>query len=192
MITSLSNFEMGLVTDPAILLTKNKIIQQVTQMFAYLAEDYKKVIIQSDCKFEKLIESKISKGENYRGLPYLVLDYPRQFEKQDVCAIRTFFWWGNFFSITLHLSGKYQLRYEPLLIKAIESNSLDGWYLSCSETKWEHHFELDNYRPMKQQTSNFSNNLFIKIAKKIPLGEWDKAENFFKENFYFLINILTS
>ena len=48
---------------------------------------------------------KIAKGENYLQLPYVLLDYPRCFDKENIFAIRTMFWWGNFFSITLHLSG---------------------------------------------------------------------------------------
>ena len=31
---------------------------------------------------------KISKGENYKGLPYVMLDYPRCFGKTDIFAIR--------------------------------------------------------------------------------------------------------
>ncbi|MEI9808974.1 MAG: hypothetical protein WDO16_14545 [Bacteroidota bacterium] len=57
------------------------------------------------------ISPKISKGENYKGLPYLVLDYPRYFEKDNHFAVRSMFWWGNFFSSTLHLSGIYKKKY---------------------------------------------------------------------------------
>ena len=61
---------------------------------------------------EVLIQSpKISRGENYNGLPYVMLDYPRCFGKEDVFAMRTMFWWGNFFSITWHLKGKYSKEY---------------------------------------------------------------------------------
>ena len=32
---------------------------------------------------------------------------PAVFSKENIFAIRTMFWWGNFFSISLHVSGKY-------------------------------------------------------------------------------------
>ena len=74
------------------------------------------------CRKKSLNSSpKISKGENYKGLPWLVLDYPRYFNKEDIFAIRTLFWWGNFFSITLHISGKYKMRYEKKIIDSFES-----------------------------------------------------------------------
>ena len=59
---------------------------------------------------EKYGSPKISKGENYRGLPYVMLDYPRLFGREEVLAIRTFFWWGHGFSVTLHLKGGYRER----------------------------------------------------------------------------------
>ena len=43
------------------------------------------------------VSPKISRGEQYLGLPYVMLDYPRIFSKENVFAIRTFFWWGNYF-----------------------------------------------------------------------------------------------
>ena len=58
---------------------------------------------------------KISKGENYKDLPYVMLDYPRCFQKEKTIAIRTFFWWGNFFSINLQLSGEYKEQALPSL-----------------------------------------------------------------------------
>ena len=56
---------------------------------------------------EAVIQSspKITRGENYQLLPYVILDYPRCFQKEQVFAIRTMFWWGKGISITLHVSG---------------------------------------------------------------------------------------
>ncbi len=35
-----------------------------------------------------------------------MLDYPRAFGRDSIFACRTFFWWGRFFSLTLHLAGR--------------------------------------------------------------------------------------
>jgi hypothetical protein len=33
-----------------------------------------------------------------------------------VFAIRTMFWWGNFFSVTLHMKGNYREHFQEKLI----------------------------------------------------------------------------
>ena len=71
--------------------------------------------------------AKISKGENM-GLPWVMLDYPRLFGQEDVLAIRTMFWWGHCFSVTLHLKGRYYGAYLPLLR---ERGGIGGGGFSC-------------------------------------------------------------
>ncbi|MEJ7682915.1 MAG: hypothetical protein WKG06_34675, partial [Segetibacter sp.] len=77
-----------------------------------------------------------------------MLDYPRQFGKTDVFAIRSFFWWGNFFSITLQLAGQYHQRYASAIQNAINNNRFEEWHISCAKDQWEHHFESNNYSPL--------------------------------------------
>lgn len=192
MITSLSDYEMKLVTDSQILLTKNRIIQKVSKLLGSLAEDYK-TILHRDCDaiFLNEKEAKIARGENYKGLPYVIMDYPRLFGKVDVFAIRTFFWWGNFFSITLQLSGTYQDAYFSIIEKAVAKNMFQGWFIGCAPGPWEHHFEKENYTPILPEEKAFSSNLsYLKISKKIPLEKWDEVESFLKENFTLIIKVL--
>ncbi len=194
MAASLTQFEMKLVTDPTIILTKNNIIQNVQQFFGELAEEYK-TIAEAEDRLHAFIETnaKISKGENYKGLPYVILDFPRLFAKQDVFAVRTFFWWGNFFSITLHLAGKYQQQYAYLIEKAIDKDIFKGWYINCSSNAWEHHFEEENYNLIEQgKNYSLSQLPHLKIAKKIPLEKWEEAGFFLKENYHFLMKALSS
>src|SRR5689334_11584093 len=99
----LSTKEKELVSDANWILTKNAIMQKIKTMLAELMERQKNLCQRHHPLFSKEILSispKISKGENYHGLPYLVLDCPRYFSIHQTCAIRTFFWWGNFFSVT--------------------------------------------------------------------------------------------
>src|SRR5688572_33352065 len=109
-----SEQEMDLYTDTGIILTKNAILQKL-KIFLEELQLRQKEIIKSYLEgfpSEVLkISSKVSKGENYKGLPWLVLDYPRHFEPGNIFAIRTLFWWGNFFSTTLHLSGRYKNKF---------------------------------------------------------------------------------
>ena len=108
----LSQEEEELVATADWILTKNRVIQKINQLLSNVQTSQQQ-FLQTCTTLEKEVlasSPKISKGENYKGLPWLVLDYPRSFNKEEVFAIRTLFWWGNFFSVTLHLSGKYKVR----------------------------------------------------------------------------------
>src|SRR5689334_2264068 len=100
--------EMELIASPDIILTKNAILQKIKLFLERLQVKQMDILKDHSPRLpaEVLkISPKISRGENYKGLPWLVLDNPRFFQHNNIFAIRTMFWWGNFFSITLHLSG---------------------------------------------------------------------------------------
>lgn len=125
------------------------------------------------------LPAKISRGENYKGLPWIVLDYPRLFEKNNVFAFRTLFWWGNYISITLHLSGS---RLESLR-KNILSNTrlICGSYLFISNgmDEWNHDVMSGAYsscKEWKEKDDTFKRLVadpeFLKLARIIPLEDW--------------------
>ena len=191
MSNSLSHYEMQLVTDANVLLAKNRIIQTVSSFLGEVADNYKAELENKMSGEERLVNAKISRGENYQGLPYVIMDYPRLFGKTNTFAVRSFFWWGNFFSITLHLSGEYQQKYAPVLKHNIRNNYFNGWYLSASENQWQHCIDEENYVPVKAGADyEIEGRPFIKLAKKIPLNKWDEAYPFFIENFILLMNVL--
>src|SRR6185369_7340402 len=82
---------------------------------------------------------KISRGENYRALPYVMLDYPRHFTKESTLAIRTLFWWGNFFSISLHLSGRCKKNAAAVLKINFATLRQEGYWVCISADPWHHH-----------------------------------------------------
>ena len=189
--TSLTTYEMQLVTDAQILHSKNIIIQKAYDLFGTLTEEYKREISNKLPENLYILPPKISRGENYLGLPYVMLDFPRQFSKTDVFAIRSFFWWGNFFSITLQLAGKYYQQFAPCIENAINKNLFLTWHINTLENQWEHHFENDNYLSLSEKNDfSLSEQSFLKLAKKIPLAKWDEANSFFTEGFILLIQTL--
>ena len=184
----LSSTEIELVNNASIILTKNKIIGQVYNMFGNLATTYLP-IVQTNKKLPQevvAISPKISRGENYEGLPWVMLDYPRYFTKNNVFAIRTYFWWGNFCSITLQLKGRYLNDFSLTSFN-------EDWFLSYNINEWQHHFREDNFMPLHQFTNKEIENLsFIKLSKKISLQQWDGIELFLKNGFEELIENITS
>ncbi len=189
----LSQKEMELITNGDWILTKNAILKKTNHLLGSLQVSQQQYLDSFSSKLPAeifLVSPKISKGENYKGLPYLMLDYPRHFDKENILAIRTMFWWGNFFSVTLHLSGVYKERAEQKILASWEALKKNEFYCCVNDDQWEHHFETNNYKPLSAiDFSDFKNLVrdkpFIKLANKIPLQQWDNAEeslfNFFKE-----------
>jgi hypothetical protein len=194
----LSAKETELVTNTEWILTKNGILQKVNLLLAALQVQQEKIIkTHADLLPAAVTQSspKISKGENYKGLPYLVLDYPRLFTKEDTCAVRTMFWWGHFFSITLQLSGVYKKQFELKIIAAYELLKQKNFFYSPNQDEWEHHFEEDNYVPLSQVTKEqfalyVTGHSFLKIAANISLQQWDEAEAMLAGHFALLITEL--
>lgn len=177
----LSATELELVTNADWILTKNGIIQKVKSMLEAIQAEQQDYLTKNKINLPAEFITplpKISKGENYKGLPYLVLDHPRYFDKENVFTIRTLFWWGNFFSITLHLAGTCKELFQQQLINAYPWFAGNDFFLCISDEQWEHHFGEDNYKPVKAITREefeqyFSKKSFLKLARKYPLQPWD-------------------
>ena len=91
---TLSSKELELICNSDWILTKHIIIDKVYQLFGKLAVSMQERVRQIASTLPReAAESnpKISRGENYRGLPYVMLDYPRHFTKESTLAMRTFF-----------------------------------------------------------------------------------------------------
>ncbi len=177
-----SAFEQDLIKSADWILTKNLIIEKMKLLLQQCLEMQKETIEQHHFLLSeevKGIAPKISRGENYKGLPWLMLDYPRYFDKENIFVIRTFFWWGHCFSTTLHLSGKYKILFIQKIIGSYRLLKEDLFYLCINESEWEHNFGNENYKLIHEFSENefhqlLSEKKFIKISRKIDLEEWDQ------------------
>ncbi|HLK27740.1 MAG TPA: hypothetical protein VKT28_04115 [Puia sp.] len=177
----LSEDELKLVQNADIILTKNVIIQKAISLFSELSENMQAEISKIDLPEDiKSSSPKISKGENYKGLPYVILDYPRLFNHENIFAIRSFFWWGNYFSTTLHLKGNYKEMYARSILKNISLLAKKGFSISASLDEWIHEHE-DNYISLSRITENeltdiMQSKSFLKISAVTALSQWDNVE----------------
>ena len=192
---TLSAKELNLVCNTDIILTKQAIIQKVYQLLGEIAEVWQQQLtdLQHSLPLALILNPpKIAKGENYKSLPYVILDYPRCFAKDNTAAIRLLFWWGNFFSINLHLSGSYQQAALPILLQHFEWLQQNNYWICINETPWEHHFSTGNFVMLNTVTKDefaakLTGDPFVKIAKKIPLNEWESVTSFMEQSFEDLI-----
>ncbi len=186
--------EAEMMCNADIILTKNMVLQKIKLMFEELQNT---IVCYSDERtWNTTVEAfkispKISRGENYEGLPYLILDYPRTFEKENIFAVRTMFWWGNFFSTTLHVAGEHKQNVLPKIIKAMPLLEKSNYYFGINDDPWKHHFEMDNYIKIEKDSYNFINPALqhLKIASKMPLSNWASASENLLINWKLLMTV---
>jgi hypothetical protein len=119
-----SQEELELVENAGLILTKNTIIRKIHELFGLISEQMKSELQIASLPEEiKQTSPKISKGENYKGLPYVVLDYPRLFTRENIFAVRTLFWWGHYFSVTLQLKKTFLFLQRMIFISVFQKTS---------------------------------------------------------------------
>jgi hypothetical protein len=193
----LSDDELQLAGNTDWILTKRRIVDKVDKLLSYLAGRQRLLMEGEKNRLPAEVvrsEPKISRGENYLQLPYLLLDYPRCFDAENIFAVRTMFWWGNFFSVTLHLSGKYKEKFQEKIIENIGSIE-QGLFICINENQWQHHFEAGNYVDVKEMNPGSLRALvekkqFIKLAIKFPLQPWDALPVLLENSFLEMIKLL--
>lgn len=191
-----SEEESDLVQKADLILTKNRIIGKVCDLFGQLAEAMEKEsFMRGFPAKEGDHRSKISKGENFMGLPYVVLDFPREFSKDDIFAIRTLFWWGNYFSSTLQLKGRYKERYAENLKKNLARIKGKDFYFSISSHEWAHQVNEEHYIRLDDLEQSEIEEMvverpFLKLVLKTSLSQWPLAGELLWNNFLLLVNIL--
>lgn len=183
----LSVQELRIVEDTQWILTKRDIIQKVYHLFNRQIPVIGNYFLSSDTNFPAKIRAaipKISRGENYNGLPYVILDYPSVFEKDNIFALRTMFWWGNFFSASLLLSGIYKDKFAEIIYN--NSDKIEAKIFICvHESPWQHHFEPSNFIKANEMEKAALEKLllereFVKVALMFDLKQWNNIESLLK------------
>lgn len=138
------------------------------------------------------LRGKITKGENLVEFPWMVLDYPRVFNRDKIFAVRTLIWWGRYITVSLVLTGTYSKKLAPYVLR--NAKRLHGAYISVSGTPWVH--EVNNKTSVKAQkltTSQKESVLekeFIKVFFKIPLSQIQDLDKQVLKRFEQLINLV--
>ncbi len=160
-------------------------MQKVTYLFQQITKEIQLSDVHRQFNFPEGINAqaaKISRGENYQGLPYQVLDIIKYFNGTSYFTYRVMFWWGKHFSFTLLLGGDMLDFYRDKLTKNLTSLDDADLYFCINEDPWQHHFEGDNYvllnnleqgdlrRLLKERT-------FIKLSGKVGMNPFDSIND---------------
>ena len=119
------NFELKSSLDKAL----NRLLYEFQEEVSTLLEQSK---VNLPIELSKL-PGKITKGNNHKGFPFQVSDFPSSLSKQHIFSFRSVIWYAHHFSFSLILSGQERSEF-PLDMKRLESK---GYCLLLSETIWE-------------------------------------------------------
>lgn len=169
--------ELDLASDPTILLIKYRMMEKVWDFLEEMQEGIRTQLPPFQDKLPEelnLTNGKISKGENYKRLPFMMLDFPAYFSKNNILAFRTMFYWGNFISSTLHLQGNYKREYGLALIEYCRNS--EGIYFCVNNSPWEYDYKSNNYVLLNELSADeiedhLKNTDFIKLSLKFPVEE---------------------
>jgi len=170
-----TDHELKYLADREFLLTKKSIQTKVYQLFNSLVENIKD---KSDVlPLQLLSNPNFSRGENYKDLPYFVLDYPNHFSRSDIFTIRSIVRWGYEFSFHLLVSGKFK---DTLSLEAIINNQLNlPIWICINDSPWEHYFEASNYKLISSISETEIECIIKKDFRKIALSfDLDKLNQF--------------
>ena len=190
----LSDAESELMQNAELILTKNSVLNKTRQLLEELQDMQLDYVKENGLQNGQLffVSPKISRGENYLGLPWQILDFPRISTEQGIFFIRSMFWWGRFFSSTLHVSGQFR---ESIVDQIMASHQhLHEYYISINPDPWAHHFEADNYRrigdmPEQDFREICTGSSHLKIAAWMPLSAWPQAPAALYLNWKFLLMV---
>lgn len=194
----LSAHELNLLNNRDWILTKRVVIDKINELLGDLAARQKNILLNhADILPKELFayNAKISKGENYLQFPFLILDYPRYFKDENIFAVRTMFWWANFFSVTIHLSGAYKQKYQQSLLSNYNEIKSYGYFVNVHQSQWHHYFEEDNYKAVNEISKEefaiiIEQKKFIKLAARFPLQQWQQIPLLLEKTFTHFFDML--
>lgn len=173
---------------------KARITTKVLALFSGIENNIRNEITSTKHPFPDLINSapsKISKGENYLNCPYIVLDYPRIYSRENIFALRTIFWWGHYFSNAFIIAGHSYHRYLPRFLDMSGDLKNKNWYLCIFRTPWKLEKASWNYVKLSKLSEKEIRNYlkkysFIKIARIYSLDQYKKLDG---ETLHFLTDL---
>lgn len=190
--------EKELVVNADWLYLKNNVLKKVMTLLGHLQQALEAYPGTKTFPFPEdalRLGGKISRGERYKELPYLILDYPRFFSKDNIFAFRTMFWWGHYFIATLHLAGKEKDKYSDVIAAAWQVLAEHQFQVYLQEEPWHHDLENENYKlisaiPELEFKQLIARRSFIKLAKPYSFEEWGKIVPEVVGDYALLLQVL--
>ena len=177
----LSPEEAALFTDPHLFAVKRRTTDKLYAGFEALRLRLKDTGERLQISFPEevlSVSAKISKGEQYMGCPWVMLDHHRYFVGKDMFAFRVMAWFGHYFSAHFLLGGRY------LEASTFTSDHFPGRDIQFSlhPDPWAHAVEPPFTVPLysltqDQYTDHISKHQYQKISIQIPTTDLEELKD---------------
>lgn len=133
--------EMRMISDTDFFPAKAEMIRKLHEEFMKLRDQ-----LRAECETIPLslvpagtdfVTGQLVKGEKFHDFPYVYLDFPKFFSKEEMFAFRSFFWWGHSLIFCWLLSGPRLGEYQKRLITSHETLAHHAVFFSTAGTPWE-------------------------------------------------------
>lgn len=178
----LTNKEFELILNTEYPLLKKNAIEKIQAHLHQLGEQLiSNPLITSSLHTKSF---KISKGENYINLPYLVLDLPKIEGNNFPILCRTMFWWGKYFSFNVFIRKEaYDMSNFETKLKMCTS---EGIFLLQRDKIWQQDLDSEDYFQVSKWPDNIiSEGPYLKLSTKHPIEEIDTLNE--KAIYYYAI-----
>ncbi|MCB9230214.1 MAG: hypothetical protein H6581_01005 [Bacteroidia bacterium] len=156
-------------------------------------------VFQADLeKFKGNIQfkpAKFSRGENYHGFAYRVMDFPSSLSGENIFLFRTLFLWGHHFSFHFILKGDPLTQFLPKIEQNWSKTSEKTW-LSTQNSPWEWEFTPETHLrasdiSSKQLLEQVESGNFLKISQKVETEEYQNLPEVGAEFWRGICQMLT-
>ncbi len=114
----ISQEEIELASDTAIIDQKRIVQEKMQTLLGLCRSPLQKMIAPKGFEWSSK-SGKISKGENHKGYPFAVYDFPIIHQKEQLFLYRTMWWWGHHFICSLLISGNILEHYTERFLQSV-------------------------------------------------------------------------
>lgn len=189
----LSTHELKLLHDRDFLLAKLNIDTKITDLLIAHQREMKDFFLKFKANLPVQLSytvSKVNKGQNLKGLPYWVIDFPSAFDSDNIFTYRTIVWWGHHISFHLILKG-YHFNNVECDFSRLRNKSI---FYSINDSPWEVEFEPNNLILVDSLSSSIikkhRTNAFLKLSAKFSLCRIDELTTLSKSTFGTVLSSL--
>ncbi len=176
----LNEKQKSFIADPASFVLKNQVDDQVNKLLYSFQQALALFIKESKLTLPSKLGKtpfKVNKGNNHKGYPFQVIDYPASLGQEHAFSFRSVIWYANFFSFSLILKGKPKENYQQNLRHLVNKDFM----LTTHENIWETHISEDMIMRIQEENLDevlrvYAANESIKIFKSYNLNQIDDFE----------------
>ena len=167
----LTKHELDFISDPIYMLMKQKLIRNFYDamhgMGSWLMQAYYPNSKQT---------FKVTRGENYLDMPYVVLDTPQLSAQHMEHHLRMMLWWGHYVSLQYFVRVDEHTLSKMTLLKNLPYQVL------TTDNLFNNNLEDADFTAIAQiSTINFEPNQLTKICHRVELSELENLEQHIDE-----------